>query len=95
MGEQRKTTDTSKLTDEQRDALARARTAQLKVKRATSAQRGAIAARDDLIRQALTQGVGATLIAKTLEINGAMVWKIRKGLTTQEVERRREAGGDT
>jgi hypothetical protein len=88
----RKTTDPDRLSDEQREALDKAKAAQRKVGRAKSSWEGAVSARDDLIRAALDAGVGVMLIAQQLGVNGALIWKIRKGLTTSEVERRREAG---
>lgn len=88
----RKSTDPDRLSDEQRQALERAKAAQKKVTRGKSTLEGSIAARDDLIRAAIDSGVGVMLIAQQLGVNGALIWKIRKGLTTSEVERRREAG---
>lgn len=94
VGAIRKTTDLSKLTDEQRAAVDAAVKAHKKVGRGRSTLEGYISARDDLIRQALSIGVGQKLLALQLDLNTALIWKIKNNLTTQEVERRRQGGGD-
>lgn len=59
-----------------------------KAVRITASLAGALSARDDLIRQALAGGVTETAIAKELKISRAMVWKVKKGLTTAEAAKR-------
>lgn len=82
----------SQLSAEQRLLVQRSVAAHKKVERATAARTGAVAARDDLIRQTLEAGVGETMLSRELGVNRGLIWKIKRGLTTREYERRRGGG---
>lgn len=85
-----RTTDPEKLTAKQRKLVARAAAAHRRVVDAQAKAEAAVKTRDDLIRDALTAQVGVTLIGEQVGLTRGMVWKIREGATTQEIERRRE-----
>jgi hypothetical protein len=74
----RKTTDLAKLTEEQREAVGAAKKAQQKFNRAKSTYDGALAARDDRVREALELGVGPKMLALQLDVNHSVIWKVRR-----------------
>ena len=80
------------LSAEQRRLIGRAKTANEKAKKAEATHAGALAARDDLIRQARAEGVTDTVLSEALGLNRGLIWKIHKGLTTREYERKRGGG---
>jgi DNA invertase Pin-like site-specific DNA recombinase len=78
------------LTAEQRRLVKRAVEANRKARLAQRAAEGAVAVRDEMVRHALEDGVGESLLARELGVHRSLVWKIH----TRPAPRRRDDAVD-
>lgn len=87
-----KATTHDDLTSAQKKALAKAVTANKRLSDHQAKAEDLVAVRDAAIKDALELDVTQTLIATTLDLSQGMVWKIKEGVRTAQLEARQRKG---